>query len=88
MEAMTPYVKEGWAIGDGTKMYMADFYIGSAWTDVLCGKGTWLEEHPEYLKNLHAKYPEFVAYGKRFEGACRVYLAWRNDALYKSKPRW
>jgi hypothetical protein len=85
MEAVTPYVKEGWAIGDGSKMYMADFYIGSIWTDVVyghdlaTGRKSWLgTQAPELMKEWHAKYPEFVAYGKRFEAAIAGYLDTRD----------
>ena len=85
MEAVTPYVKEGWAIGDGSKMYMADFYIGSIWTDVVyghdlaTGRKSWLgKQAPELMKEWHAKYPEFVAYGKRFEAAIAGYLDTRD----------
>lgn len=91
MEAMTPYVKEGWAIGDGSKMYMADFYIGSIWTDVVygydatTGRKSWLGDHPELMKELHTKYPEFCAYGKRFAEAIKGYLDTRDVQIYGKK---
>ena len=42
------YCKEGWLIGDGSKIYMCDFYIGSIYSDLFVNKKSWLtDKHRE-----------------------------------------
>jgi hypothetical protein len=41
LEKMKKFYKEGWVVGDGSKFYMADFYIGTIWTDILNNPGSW-----------------------------------------------
>ena len=36
------YCKEGWLIGDGTKIYMCDFFVGSVYTDLFINKTSWM----------------------------------------------
>ena len=43
LEKMKQYYKEGWVVGDGKVFYMADFYIGSVWTDILNNPGSWIK---------------------------------------------
>jgi hypothetical protein len=85
LEKMKPYYKEGWVVGDGQKFYMADFYIGTIWTDILNNPGTWIK--PEERKVLCDQFPEFVAYGKRFEAENASFLA-KRKGIWKTDPEF
>ena len=36
------YCGDGWCVGDGSKFYMADLYIGTIWTDIINNPGSWM----------------------------------------------
>ena len=38
------YTKEGWLIGDGSKIYMCDFFIGSIYTDLFVNQSSWMSD--------------------------------------------
>jgi len=77
---MKPFYKEGWVVGDGSKFYMADFYVGTIWTDILNNPKTWMTKAE--IKAICDKFPEFVAYGARFDAENKKYLDMR-PAVYK-----
>jgi len=35
-------LKEGWLIGDGSKIYMCDFFIGSIYADLIANPTSWM----------------------------------------------
>jgi hypothetical protein len=85
LTAMAPYYKEGWVVGDGSKFYMADIYIGTFWTDILNNPGSWIK--PEERKVITDQFPDFVAYGKRFEVEMKSFLD-KRAAIWKSAPEF
>ena len=66
MEKLKPYTsKGGWLLGDGSQIYICDFFVGSVYTDVINNPKsnfTWAEREV-LMRNA----PEFTAFGKRFE---------------------
>ena len=36
------YTKEGWVVGDGSKLYMADFFIATIYTDLIDSPSSWM----------------------------------------------
>ena len=71
------FCKDGWLIGDGSKIYMCDFFVGSLYTDVFGNPKTWMpkEKRDEYAK----KFPNFIAYGARFEAANQEWCKKRRE---------
>ena len=55
---------DGWLIGDGSKIYMCDFFIGTIYTDVLGNNESWIDAKTR--REFLDKAPKFEAYGKRF----------------------
>jgi glutathione S-transferase len=83
LEMMKPYYCDGWVVGDGSTFYMADFYVGTIWTDVINNPGSWLTsvEQDAFKK----QFPEFAAYGKRFDGHNQSFLN-KRQKMYGGPP--
>ena len=40
------FCESGWLIGDGSKIYMCDFFVASVYSDLMVNKKSWMtEEH-------------------------------------------
>ena len=66
------FCKDGWLIGDGSKIYMCDFFVGSFYTDSFSNPKSWV---PKERKDGYAqKFPNFFAYGARFEAANQEWM--------------
>ena len=79
LKKVTPYAKEGWLIGDGSKIYFCDFFIGSLYTDCIGNELSWASK--DERNKLMAAFPEFAAFGKRYEKLVRPYLDKRNKYM-------
>ena len=55
---------EGWLIGDGTKIYLCDFFLGTIYTDIFSNGRSWLS--PKERNSISSKFPKFMSYGDRF----------------------
>ena len=80
LELVEPYCKDGWLIGNGNRIYMCDFYVGSLYTDVLGNKDSYLTH--EQKRQILDKAPNFEAYGKRFEQANKTWLKKRTPRAF------
>lgn len=59
-------MKEGWLIGDGSKIYMCDFFVGSIYADLIACPTSWMSKQKKLLNDLKAACPIYMAYGERF----------------------
>jgi hypothetical protein len=69
-------MKEGWLIGDGSKIYFCDFYVGSLYCDLFVNTHAWMEQKDK--DRILADAPVFKAYGERFLTENRTWMQKRK----------
>ena len=62
---------EQWLIGDGEKIYVCDFFVGSIYADIFINGDSWISENEKL--GFCIKYPKFKNFGERF---CHENTAW------------
>lgn len=72
-------MRDGWLIGDGSKIYMCDFYVGHVYCDLFDNPGSWLKQ--EDKDRILSAAPNFVAYGKRFIAENKTWLEKRKTVI-------
>ena len=68
--------KEGWLIGDGTKIYMCDFFVGSIYADLILNPTSWMPKN--YKDSIKKSCPHYVAYGERFVAENKKWMSNRE----------
>lgn len=81
-KSIEEYTKEGWLIGDGSKIYMCDFFVGSIFTDLMQNETSWMSK--EMKKHIMDTCPNYCAYGMRFVEENKTWIDKRNKQF--SKP--
>ena len=76
-------LKDGWLIGDGSKIYVCDFFLGTLYTDIFNNCYSWIS--PIEKQTFYSQFPKFEEYGKRFSDLNRSWLDKREKATGKYK---
>lgn len=66
------FCQEGWLIGDGSKIYMCDFFVASIYADLFINSKSWMTF--DHRENIKAACPVYVAYAERFLAENRTWM--------------
>ena len=65
LKAVAEHFREGkWMIGDGSKIYMCDFFWGRVYTDVMANPRSFIEQ--AHRQNILKACPGFKSFGEKF----------------------